>query len=156
MDGQPAVYLCIAALEVNVLNCRDEVRGQGAYRAAEDPSQSASRAVAAASGDATARRSCRLGRSQRVTDSLKEAAHSPADLARRQIKVQGPPTGQIRMICADAAAAKDYNAPDIVTHSTLSQYCPSTAMTDLRRLPGRGYPLTIDSGWRQVADTALN
>jgi hypothetical protein len=25
-DGQPAVYLYIAALEVNVLNCRDEVR----------------------------------------------------------------------------------------------------------------------------------
>jgi hypothetical protein len=25
-DGQPAEYLYIAALEVNVLNCRDEVR----------------------------------------------------------------------------------------------------------------------------------
>jgi hypothetical protein len=24
MDGQPAVYLYIAALKVNVLNCRDE------------------------------------------------------------------------------------------------------------------------------------
>ena len=29
-------------------------------------------------------------------------------------------------------------------------------MTDLRQLADRGHALTIDSGWRDVADAALN
>ena len=28
-------------------------------------------------------------------------------------------------------------------------------MTEIVEMPGRGHSLTIDSGWRQVADTAL-
>jgi len=51
---------------------------------------------------------------------------------------------------------KDHTVPDSVTHATFGQYRHSTAVTDLRRLAGRGHSLTIDSGWRQVADTALN
>ncbi len=42
-----------------------------------------------------------------------------------------------------------------VTHATFSQYRHSTAVTDLRRLANRSHSLTIDSGWREVADTAL-
>jgi len=49
----------------------------------------------------------------------------------------------------------DHTVPDSVTHATFSQYRRSTAVTDLRRLAGRGHSLTIDSGWRGVADTAL-
>ncbi len=50
----------------------------------------------------------------------------------------------------------DHTVPDSVTHATFSQYRRSTAVTDLRRLAGRGHSHTIDSGWRGVADTALN
>jgi non-heme chloroperoxidase len=28
-------------------------------------------------------------------------------------------------------------------------------VTELVQIPGRGHSLTIDSGWREVADTAL-
>ncbi|HEX3963951.1 MAG TPA: hypothetical protein VHZ03_46120 [Trebonia sp.] len=28
-------------------------------------------------------------------------------------------------------------------------------MTEIVEMPGRGHALTIDSGWREVADTAL-
>jgi hypothetical protein len=49
--------------------------------------------VAGASGDATARRSCRLSRSQRVTDSLKEAAQSPVDMYSQYGRADWPPRG---------------------------------------------------------------
>ena len=29
-------------------------------------------------------------------------------------------------------------------------------MTEIVEIPGRGHALTIDSGWREVADTALS
>jgi non-heme chloroperoxidase len=28
-------------------------------------------------------------------------------------------------------------------------------VTEIEKFPGRGHALTIDSGWREVADTAL-
>ena len=28
-------------------------------------------------------------------------------------------------------------------------------MTEIEKIPGRGHALTIDSGWREVADKAL-
>ena len=51
---------------------------------------------------------------------------------------------------------QDHTVPDSVTHATFSQYRHSTAVTDLRRLANRGHSLTIDSGWREVAGTALD
>ena len=38
---------------------------------------------------------------------------------------------------------------------TLKQYRHSDAVTDLVEFPDRGHSLTIDNGWREVADTAL-
>ena len=51
---------------------------------------------------------------------------------------------------------QDHTVPDIVTHSTYKQYRHSTAVTDLRRFADRGHSLTIDSGWPEVASTALS
>ena len=31
----------------------------------------------------------------------------------------------------------------------------ASAITEIVEIPGRGHSLTIDSGWREVADTAL-
>jgi pimeloyl-ACP methyl ester carboxylesterase len=50
---------------------------------------------------------------------------------------------------------KDHTVPDVVTRSTLKQYRDSTAVTELKQFEGRGHSLTIDSGWREVADAAL-
>ncbi|HKB30581.1 MAG TPA: alpha/beta hydrolase [Streptosporangiaceae bacterium] len=50
---------------------------------------------------------------------------------------------------------RDHTVPDVVTHSTFKQYRHSTAITDLRRFADRGHSLTIDSGWREIADAAL-
>jgi pimeloyl-ACP methyl ester carboxylesterase len=49
----------------------------------------------------------------------------------------------------------DHTVPDVVTRSTLKQYRDSMAVTELRKFEGRGHSLTIDSGWKDVADATL-
>ena len=44
---------------------------------------------------------------------------------------------------------------DVVTRSTLKQYRDSTAVTGLKQFEGRGHSLTIDNGWKEVADSVL-
>ena len=50
----------------------------------------------------------------------------------------------------------DHTVPDVVTRSTFKQYRDSTAVTELEQFQGRGHSLTIDSGWRDVAEAILN
>lgn len=50
---------------------------------------------------------------------------------------------------------KDHTVPDVTTRSTLKQYRDSAAVTELRQFEGRGHSLTVDSGWREVADATL-
>jgi alpha-beta hydrolase superfamily lysophospholipase len=51
---------------------------------------------------------------------------------------------------------EDHTVPDVVTRSTLKQYRDSTAVTQLKQFEGRGHSLTIDSGWKEVADAILD
>jgi pimeloyl-ACP methyl ester carboxylesterase len=50
---------------------------------------------------------------------------------------------------------QDHTVPDVTTRSTLKQYRDSAAVTELKQFEGRGHSLTIDSGWREVADATL-
>jgi len=49
---------------------------------------------------------------------------------------------------------QDHTVPEAITRSTLKQYRDSVAVTDLEEFD-RGHSLTIDSGWRDVADACL-
>jgi hypothetical protein len=49
----------------------------------------------------------------------------------------------------------DHRVPDVTTRSTLKPYRDSSAVTELKEFEGRGHSLTIDSGWREVTDAAL-
>src|SRR6478735_11555487 len=49
----------------------------------------------------------------------------------------------------------DHTVPDVVTRSTLKQYRDSAAVTELQQFQGRGHSLTIDNGWKDVADAVL-
>jgi non-heme chloroperoxidase len=53
------------------------------------------------------------------------------------------------------AGEKDNTVPPAITRSTARLYRSSPAVTDLKVIPGRGHSLTVDSGWREVAETAL-
>lgn len=50
---------------------------------------------------------------------------------------------------------RDHTVPEAITRSTLKQYRHSDAVTDIHEFPDRAHSLTIDSGWRDVADVAL-
>jgi len=51
---------------------------------------------------------------------------------------------------------EDHTVPGSVTRATSKQYRHSGAVTDMAEFPDRGHSLTIDSGWRQVADASLS
>ena len=74
------------------------------------------------------------------------APHSPAAVDRRSA-ARGP-----LLITAGGA---DHTVPASVSRQTLKLYRGSPAITELRTFADRGHSLTIDSGWREVADTVL-
>jgi pimeloyl-ACP methyl ester carboxylesterase len=53
------------------------------------------------------------------------------------------------------AGGKDHTVPETVVRATLKQYRHSHAVTDIIDFPDKAHSLTIDSGWREVADTSL-
>jgi non-heme chloroperoxidase len=54
------------------------------------------------------------------------------------------------------AGGKDHTVPASITRATRKLYHKSPAITDLKEFPDRGHSLTIDHGWREVADAALS
>jgi pimeloyl-ACP methyl ester carboxylesterase len=73
--------------------------------------------------------------------------HSPA-----KVDTKNEDRGPLLLISGTA----DHTVPDVVTRSTLKQYRDSTAVTELKQFEGRGHSLTIDSGWKEVADAVLD
>lgn len=53
------------------------------------------------------------------------------------------------------AGGQDRTAPAAITGATFRLYKHSKAVTDLQEFPDRGHSLTVDNGWRQVADEIL-
>jgi non-heme chloroperoxidase len=53
------------------------------------------------------------------------------------------------------AGGKDHTVPPAIVKATLKRYRKSAAVTELEEFPDRGHSLTIDSGWRTVADSVL-
>ena len=50
---------------------------------------------------------------------------------------------------------QDHTVPEVITKATAKQYRHSSAVTELLEFADRGHSLTIDSGWRGVADGCL-
>ena len=50
---------------------------------------------------------------------------------------------------------QDHTVPEAITKATVKQYRHSSAVTELEEFADRGHSLTIDSGWREVADLCL-
>jgi non-heme chloroperoxidase len=53
------------------------------------------------------------------------------------------------------AGGRDHTVPPVIVRSTRKLYGRSTALTELREFPDRGHSLTLDHGWRDVADACL-
>ncbi len=51
---------------------------------------------------------------------------------------------------------KDHTVPWAIANASFKRQKRNKDVTEIVEIPGRGHALTIDSGWREVADTALN
>ena len=72
--------------------------------------------------------------------------HSPAE-----VNTRNEDRGPLLLIMG----GQDHTVPEAITKSTLKQYRHSDATTELLEFKDRGHSLTIDSGWREVADATL-
>jgi pimeloyl-ACP methyl ester carboxylesterase len=73
--------------------------------------------------------------------------HSPAKVA-----TENEGRGPLLLIMG----GQDHTVPEVITKATLKQYRRSSAVTELMEFADRGHSLTIDSGWREVAQGCLN
>lgn len=53
------------------------------------------------------------------------------------------------------SGAQDNTVPPVLVKSTLKVYRQSPAVTEIKEFAGRGHSLTIDSGWRELAEYSL-
>ena len=53
------------------------------------------------------------------------------------------------------AGGRDHTVPATISKQTAKLYAKSASVTDLREFPDRGHSLTIDAGWREIADAVL-
>jgi pimeloyl-ACP methyl ester carboxylesterase len=68
-----------------------------------------------------------------------------------KVDTKNPERGPLLII----AGADDHTVPLAITEATYKLQSKNPGETRITVIPGRGHSLTIDSGWREVADTAL-
>jgi pimeloyl-ACP methyl ester carboxylesterase len=68
-----------------------------------------------------------------------------------KVNVANPSRGPLLLISGE----KDNTVPPVLVNSTLRVYRPSPAVTEIKEFAGRGHSLTIDSGWRDLAEYCL-
>ena len=70
-----------------------------------------------------------------------------------EVKVDSdnPERGPLLLISGE----KDHTVPWAITNASYKQQRDNPGVTEIVEIPNRGHALTIDSGWREVADTAL-
>ncbi|WP_329440059.1 alpha/beta hydrolase [Streptomyces sp. NBC_01426] len=71
-----------------------------------------------------------------------------------EVKVET--TGADRGPLLVLSGEKDHTVPWAIAHASYKKQARNEhAVTEIAEIPGRGHALTIDHGWREVADTAL-
>ncbi|MGA5506985.1 alpha/beta hydrolase [Streptomyces umbrinus] len=68
-----------------------------------------------------------------------------------KVDTGNPDRGPLLLISGE----KDHTVPWALTNAAYKKQARNEAVTEIVEIPGRGHALTIDSGWREVADTAL-
>ena len=64
---------------------------------------------------------------------------------------KNPERGPLLIISGE----KDNTVPWAIANASFKKQKRNQAVTEIIEMPGRGHSLTIDNGWREVADTAL-
>ncbi|MDX6376850.1 MAG: hypothetical protein QOE98_1153 [Gaiellaceae bacterium] len=69
-----------------------------------------------------------------------------------KVNTRNPDRGPLLIISGE----KDHTVPWAIANASFKRQKNNTGVTEIVEIPGRGHALTVDSGWREVADTALN
>jgi pimeloyl-ACP methyl ester carboxylesterase len=68
-----------------------------------------------------------------------------------KVKTKNPDRGPLLIISGE----KDNTVPWSIANASYKRQKRNQGVTEIVEIPNRGHALTIDSGWREVADTAL-
>jgi len=68
-----------------------------------------------------------------------------------KVDSKNPQRGPLLIISGE----KDHTVPWAIANASFKKQQRNHAVTEIVEIPDRGHSLTIDSGWREVADTAL-
>ena len=68
-----------------------------------------------------------------------------------QVDTRNPERGPLLLLSGE----KDHTVPWAITHASYELQKRNPSVTQIREMPNRGHSLTIDHGWREVAETAL-
>jgi non-heme chloroperoxidase len=68
-----------------------------------------------------------------------------------KVDTENPDRGPLLIISGE----KDNTVPWAIANASYKRQSRNEAVTEITEIPNRGHALTIDSGWREVADTAL-
>ncbi len=82
-------------------------------------------------------------------NQMANANLNPATEAK--VDTKNPDRGPLLIIDGE----KDNTVPWAIANASYKKQQRNPGVTEIIELPGRGHSLTIDSGWREVADTAL-
>jgi pimeloyl-ACP methyl ester carboxylesterase len=69
-----------------------------------------------------------------------------------KVNTKDPDRGPLLIIEGE----KDHTVPWAIAHSAYKRQRRNPAVTEIVKIPNRGHALTIDHGWREVAQTALD
>jgi non-heme chloroperoxidase len=68
-----------------------------------------------------------------------------------KVDTKNPERGPLLIISGE----RDHTVPWAIANASYKRQKRNAAVTEIVEMPNRGHALTIDSGWREVADTAL-
>jgi non-heme chloroperoxidase len=68
-----------------------------------------------------------------------------------KVDSKSPDRGPMLIISGE----KDHTVPWAIANASFKKQQRNHAVTEIVEMPNRGHALTIDNGWREVADTAL-
>jgi pimeloyl-ACP methyl ester carboxylesterase len=68
-----------------------------------------------------------------------------------KVDTENPERGPLLIISGD----KDHTVPWAIANASFDRQQHNVGVTEIVKLPNRGHSLTIDNGWRDVAQTAL-
>jgi pimeloyl-ACP methyl ester carboxylesterase len=69
-----------------------------------------------------------------------------------KLDVRNPDRGPLLII----DGAKDHTVPWAIANASYRRQLHNPSVTEIQKIPNRGHSLTIDSGWREVAQVALD